>query len=694
MSTRLSNMIVSGSYRLEHNEKFIIQLQHEFHMSWPLYIEYTMGIYSSIRYLPLDPIINITETFDWPVWLLLVLMATLFACNNNNNADEHAKFSKLRQMLHETNSIDNLKSMMSTFVTNDFDGYLLDKVFIEELYLFDSLYNIGKRMFTMHLGQQLFPMYVIPCYYDKRFAYKNQLRQFIDYNDINTTTTTKTISMTIRGQSVQVLNTTVHQFLGIPYARPPIGELRFAKPVPISSDDNSHNTNTVLDCIEPKPVCIQPPEHLDPGSSMSEDCLYLNIYTPLVRTGMGVLNTGGLLPVMVWLHGGWLSMGSAIAYDGSSLATEQVVVVTVGYRLGVLGFFYAGDDDHQSASSAAPGNQGFYDQLLAIQWIRQNIHVFGGDSQLMTIFGESAGSWSVSAHIVSPLSGGGLFRRAIMQSGALMWNRGLPVLTKSEALAKTMTIGRSLNCTPDTTNSADNYRLLNCLRNVSVDQLLPFWPHFSRPLTGTEFLPTSAQQAFDANSVDTVVDLLAGVTANEGTFFRHDFWPLDNYTVTVDDFIRAVNRTDEQFPGIDIRLVVDHYLRGHRNDSSGQQLRQAFYQFYGDIGFICPTYLFAKEMATKNKPVLSRTTGSTIGSGGGGSRNNNVYFYELTYQCSQWSRSIHCPDDGQQVCHMSDIPFVFGLPFLTPAKPMCRTPTDALFSRYLMKLWTNFAKYG
>ncbi|CAO2610064.1 Pyrethroid hydrolase Ces2e [Lemmus lemmus] len=141
-----------------------------------------------------------------------------------------------------------------------------------------------------------------------------------------------------------------------------------------------------------------------PTLSMSEDCLYLNIYTPAHA------REGSNLPVMVWIHGGALVIGMASMNDGSTLAAiEDVVVVTIQYRLGVLGFFSTGDEH-------ARGNWGYLDQVAALRWVQKNIAHFGGNPDVVTIFGVSAGGTSVSSLVVSPMSKG-LFHRAIMQSG-------------------------------------------------------------------------------------------------------------------------------------------------------------------------------------------------------------------------------------------------------------------------------------
>ncbi|CAG2119961.1 unnamed protein product, partial [Medioppia subpectinata] len=209
-------------------------------------------------------------------------------------------------------------------------------------------------------------------------------------------------------------------------------------------------------------------------SPFSEDCLVLNIWTTNVKE---------LKPVMFWIYGGGLTMGSIFQewYNGSALATKDVVVVSVNYRLGAFGFLYGDRED-------APGNVGFYDQLLALKWVRENIQSFGGDRDQITIFGESAGSWSVSAHILSPLSKG-MFQRAIMESGATMYNKERVALNKTEAILQSKVIAKQLKC-----NESEDW--IQCLRRADARDILKYSVGFSTyPVFGTEFLPISTQQA-------------------------------------------------------------------------------------------------------------------------------------------------------------------------------------------------------
>lgn len=196
-------------------------------------------------------------------------------------------------------------------------------------------------------------------------------------------------------------------YRGVPYAAPPVGELRWRPPQPVEPWEG------VRDCSSFAPACPQPPSAIDiypTPAEQSEDCLYLNIYAPA--------HPQEPLPVMVWIHGGGCTTGSGslAVYNGERLARLGVVVVTINYRLGPLGFLA-----HPLLSAESPqgvsGNYGMLDQIAALQWVQRNIVRFGGDPDRVTIFGESAGGASVARLLVSPLAAG-LFHRAIAQSGA------------------------------------------------------------------------------------------------------------------------------------------------------------------------------------------------------------------------------------------------------------------------------------
>ncbi|MEC3839905.1 carboxylesterase/lipase family protein [Bacillus amyloliquefaciens] len=198
----------------------------------------------------------------------------------------------------------------------------------------------------------------------------------------------------------------VRTWKGIPYAKPPVGELRFKAPEPPAPWDGVKNADSF------GPVCPQPADLLSMSFSgdvppQSEDCLYLNVFAPD--------SEGGKRPVMVWIHGGafFLGAGSEPTYDASALAADgDVIVVTLNYRLGPFGFLHL-----FSIDDTYPGNIGMLDQIAALRWVKDNISAFGGDPDNVTVFGESAGGMSIASLMAMP-DAKGLFHKAILESGA------------------------------------------------------------------------------------------------------------------------------------------------------------------------------------------------------------------------------------------------------------------------------------
>lgn len=190
-------------------------------------------------------------------------------------------------------------------------------------------------------------------------------------------------------------------FRGIRYAKPPVRELRFAPPQPVEKPTG------IVVADKFGSACPQYKSAFGP-ESLEEDCLFLNVYVP--KAGEGPF------PVMVWIHGGAFVAGSGgPEYDPSRLVAQGVVVVTINYRLGPLGFL--AHRDLTNEQDGGSGNYGLMDQQLALRWVQDNISTFGGDPNNVTIFGESAGGLSVLSHVVSPKAQG-LFQRAIVQSGS------------------------------------------------------------------------------------------------------------------------------------------------------------------------------------------------------------------------------------------------------------------------------------
>src|SRR5712692_3182942 len=204
-------------------------------------------------------------------------------------------------------------------------------------------------------------------------------------------------------------NSDVRVYKGVPFAAPPVGDRRWKSPKPAAAWEG------VRKATEFSAICYQTPYpknsiYYREPEPLSEDCLYLNVWT-------AAKSAKERRPVMVWIHGGALTRGSGSVptYDGEALARKGAVVVTINYRLGLFGFFAHPELTKESDRNSS-GNYGLLDQIAALEWVQKNIAAFGGDPKRVTIFGESAGSWSVNYLMATPLAKG-LFHRAIGESG-------------------------------------------------------------------------------------------------------------------------------------------------------------------------------------------------------------------------------------------------------------------------------------
>ena len=300
----------------------------------------------------------------------------------------------------------------------------------------------------------------------------------------------------------------VRSFKGIPFAAPPVGELRWREPQP------ANNWTGVRKCDHFAAMGVQPPIYSDMkfrASGMSEDCLYLNVWVPAggaagpVRGGKGA--SAGL-PVLVYFFGGGFIAGdgSEGRYDGESMAEKGVIAITITYRLGVFGFL-AHPALTQESPHHASGNYGLLDQWAALRWVKQNIRAFGGDPNRVTIAGESAGSVSVSAQMVSPLSKG-LIAGAIGESGSLLG--ALPPVPLATAEQTGAAFARSCGAAS-----------LAELRAMPAEKILEAAKQFSNfrfPMTvDGYFLPREPVAIFQAGG-QAHVPLLVGWNSDEGSY--------------------------------------------------------------------------------------------------------------------------------------------------------------------------------
>lgn len=309
---------------------------------------------------------------------------------------------------------------------------------------------------------------------------------------------------TAHGPVTGAVGEEIVRFLGVPYAAPPVGALRFAPPAPPAPWQNP------LDCTRFRDSACQSTE-LDPGVSHSEDCLYLNIWAPRGAAP-------GSLPVLVYIHGGGFSDGSPQnpIYSGAQFAKNGVVQVNLTYRLNALGFMPFREIAEEYGNT---GNTGLLDQIAALKWVRQNIAAFGGDPDRVTICGESAGSFSVSALLLSPLAKG-LFTRAILESGNIL---GQPIVAPyaagqpGAALAMAQAYAASLG--------AESLADMRRLDAKTIAAGSGFRGDLTRPNPFAFFpvfdgfvLPKQPYQALREGAFNPA-DILAGYNSDEGSLF-------------------------------------------------------------------------------------------------------------------------------------------------------------------------------
>ncbi|KAL4624291.1 carboxylesterase 5A-like isoform X1 [Arapaima gigas] len=469
--------------------------------------------------------------------------------------------------------------------------------------------------------------------------------------------TTKYGNLRGKYESVKGTQTVVHTYLSVPFARPPVGSLRLARPHPPVGWEGER------DATQQPPLCLQDKNTLTmllknlsinmeiPG--ISENCLYLNIYTPAKP------KANPELPVMVWIHGGGFVTAGASLFDGSALAAyENVVVVVIQYRLGILGFLSTGDEH-------APGNLGLLDQVAALQWVQENIHSFGGNPKSVTIFGESAGGVSVSLQLLSPLSAG-LFHRAIAESGTA----NMKVFFSFEPLPSAQAVANISGC--DITSTK---KIVECMMQKTEDEMLsiveePPGSILGLTVDGT-FLTKSVDESFQTHQIHKV-PFMTGVTNQEFG------WLLLN-NIGSKDWVKGVDREEvmtllsflnpqsaDQWIN---DLIADEYL-----GTSGDRvaIRDACVEMMGDLLFVIPA------IETAN---FHRDAGA------------EVYLYEFQHPPSllQKKRPSFVKSD-----HGDEIFFVFGLGFLEGHMKFSErfTQEEEKLSRTVMAYFGNFARTG
>ena len=446
----------------------------------------------------------------------------------------------------------------------------------------------------------------------------------------------KTHSGTVEGKD----DGKVKSFLGIPYAQPPIGDLRWKPPVPVAKWSGVKKATAFGSHCMQGNVFGDMVFH-DPGGS--EDCLTLNVWVP-------DKHVDPKLAVMVWIYGGGFVAGttSEARQDGSHLAQQGVIVVSMNYRLGVFGFFVNQELATESGHNSA-GNYGLLDQLEALKWVHDNIAAFGGDPGNVTIFGESAGSFSVSSQMASPLAKG-LFQKAIGESGAAFSRSGLSYDAMSARAEK------------DTKLMKDNFGIsaLAELRAISADKLLEaFAPPKSRgfdfgPDIDGYFLPESVPAIFAAGKQNEVA-MIAGWNHDEGSF-EVAFNP---QKPTAESFKAQAQK--------DFGDKADEFLKLYPADTP-EHLQRSAMDYAGDKFIAMSTWEWIEAQSKTGKQPI----------------------YRYRFDMAPFMKDPNAPRLGAY--HSAEIEYVFGQ--LDSKAEVTWRESDRQISDMMQKYWSNFAKSG
>jgi para-nitrobenzyl esterase len=425
------------------------------------------------------------------------------------------------------------------------------------------------------------------------------------------------------------------KYLGVPYAAPPVGDLRWRAPQAPPAWSGVRKADRF------GPSCIQPPLPLTLATAgddipQSEDCLYLNVWAPRGAAGRK-------LPVMMWIHGGSYIIGSGSwpTYDGAVFARQDIVYVSINYRLNYFGFFAHPALTAENADGVL-ANYGILDQIAALQWIQRNIEAFGGDPGNVTVFGESAGGTFTNLLMLSPLSKG-LFHRAIVQSAPAFqrWRRlkGAPdgpskVERMGEAHAQAIgAAGQDVAA----------------LRAVESDKVMgevgKVWGANLGPIVDGAILPEREAEAYEAG-LQHRVPLMIGANSYEASLMA-------GYPVANDTLIDSL--------GPDRAATLSIY-----DPAGARTLDEVAKDIYGDRQFVSPARYIAKQ-AAKTQPV---------------------HLYHFSYVPEALRGSIHGASHG------SEIAFVFEAAGSTAMTPYAETAADRAMARVLNRYWVNFARTG
>ncbi|KAL8212967.1 UNVERIFIED_CONTAM: hypothetical protein K2H54_059863 [Gekko kuhli] len=469
-----------------------------------------------------------------------------------------------------------------------------------------------------------------------------------------------TSSGPVQGKRLTTSSGMVTAFLGIPYAEPPVGSLRFQKPRPHQPwshilEATSFGSSCYQQSLGPSSYKQELYSDSDSTLPLSEDCLFLNIWVPHPHPSAPA-------SVLVWIHGGGFYGGSGSLDRSFLAATENIIVASMNYRLSALGFL--------SLLPDAPGNIGLWDQHLALSWLKENMAAFGGDPTHITLGGQSAGAASVGFHLLSPVSQD-LFAQATLQSGASIspWAWVSP----EEAEVRGRTLGHILGCSGNS-----NRIIVSCLQRKKPGEIMQILPLLSQkmlldtvfvPTTDGEFLPDTPRNLLDVGSFP-VKPVLTGFTSTEGSLFLSSSAPgfslYNNSLINHQQLLEGLRLLLPDAPDGTTEMADIIYTHGEQGEA---RYRNALIRASGDYLFLCPVAVVAGAMADSGSPVFA-------------------YFFRhrpsFASVVADWIGVPHC----------AELPYMFGDPLSGAGGNVTYPPVEVELSQRIMRYWGEFVKTG
>jgi len=444
----------------------------------------------------------------------------------------------------------------------------------------------------------------------------------------------------------------VDEYYGIPFAKPPVGELRFMKPEPVEPWED------VWDASRKQPLCAQQEDF--EGYTFSEDCLYVDVYTPSLDY------KNDAKAVMVWIHGGtFVHDWHPDWYSGRALSpTGDVILVVLNYRLGALGFLSTGDD-------VIAGNQAAFDQNLALQWVQKNIGYFGGDPGRVTLFGQSSGAIMTKHHSLSPLSGAGddrLFQNIIIESGQNLAYNDDPLSTAEK-------FAGNVGCKAEFNTSHEKFLacvqkapLIDILRASDAESNVSFM--WSPRVDNKFLLHAPTKEYLSTPGLIDRFNIMVGCTTGEIAMGASTIRNKQSFELIMKPLLRILLPVDVENAEFWYDLERIYLPSGNPETLDTDEWRTAYIALGMDTGYTVYLYDYAEAAAT-------------LGA------NLSAYNFQHTPSIGLQD-SPRVPGDWNEPWHGDDLMFVFGRPLLQKIG----TQREQRFSTEIMQIWGSFANYG